>query len=287
MSNDSKDFFFNNKVDYYYRYRISSIEKTKKDFNDLCNFIILNGKKIFMNIEKKDAVIILRKIVRLKKQYNKYADKIIKKEGINNNEDYSRIIENLMLVANEAILFCEENIILKKGICLRDKYKFGGHEVKLKNIIAKLKNIPYYINVDEPVNVLIDKFQFPIILIMSFIIAFFLLLFLEDLTLGIRNYVNSLYDMWFSKIGYLGVIPSNYDYLDWFIVLFSCSTGLFYFFKLKLSKGYRLSEVKSKVYSRNKNLIYKPFKNNTKILKYGFDAIKYILGFIFSNKSLK
>ena len=80
MSNDSKDFFFN-KVDYYYRYRISSIEKTKKDFNDLCNFIILNGKKIFMSIEQKDAVVILRKIVRFKKQYNKYADKIIKKES--------------------------------------------------------------------------------------------------------------------------------------------------------------------------------------------------------------
>lgn len=275
MDSETKDIFFSDPTDYYYRYRISSIMEAKDNYNAIIKVVIDNKTAIFSNIGADAINKFFRKIYTLRSNFNMYSNMLIKQNGINSNDKYSRSIENLMLVLNETILFFEDKIILNKDIKLKRKFKYKNRSVSLRTIISDLKNIPYLLNADEPVNVVIDKYQFLIVLFTAIFIGVGLLFLLALFLNPVLDYANSIYSRLFNI---------DFDYLSVLSAVFIILLPTAFFFKIILSKGYRMAKVKSEVYGRNKSIVYKPFKTNRKAFKYGIAAVKYLLGFFHSGE---
>ena len=157
-------------TDYYYRFRISAVKKTKEEYNKILKLLIDNNSVILASVDSDESRRILKKIRTLKTDFNTYANNLIQKRGINSCKDFSYHMENLMLVSNEAILYCEENIVLNDNIDIKMEFKYEGSDQNLRYIISRLKNIPYDLNLDEPVVAIANRCQFFIMFIVVLIL---------------------------------------------------------------------------------------------------------------------
>jgi hypothetical protein len=274
MDSETKDTFFSDPTDYYYRYRISSIIEAKEEYNTIFDVIIKHEATIFSNLDTNDKDAILRKISTLRRDYNMYSNLLIKQNCINSNEKFSRVIENLMLVLNGTILYYEQNIVLNEKVNLKQKFMYDGKERNLRFIISRLKNTPYDLNLDEPINIIINKSQIFLSVICWIAITTLVFLIMFLVTYYPLEYINKVY-------GFLHLGNETTNTLNFIL---SILVGGWFFYKISSSVDYKITQVKSEVYRRNKSIVYKPFKTDKKAFKYGVAAVKYLLGFIHSSE---
>ena len=259
-------------TDYYYRFRISAVKKTKEEYNKILKLLIDNNSVILASVDSDESRRILKKIRTLKTDFNTYANNLIQKRGINSCKDFSYHMENLMLVSNEAILFCEENIILNEDANIKTKFKYEGGKHNLRYIISRLKNIPYDLDLDEPINVIVNKTQMVLSVIVWISISVLVFLIMNILTYYPSEYINHVYRF----------LPFGNETTNALNFILSILVGYLFFLWINSSKNYRLSDTRSYVHSKTKNIVYKPFKSDNRMFKFIPKVFKYIFDFIAS-----
>lgn len=279
--------------EYYYRCRIHEIEKAQKAYDQYNDYLIKHCDAILgvtqsptpgteteasgTETEAPSSRSIKEQHQKLKKDYDDYSDIIIKKTNINSYEEYRRNMENLMLVANETIVFCYENYGCLKNKTLKNKYELGDYKKKknVKFVLEQNKRIPFLLNSDDSVNNAINKVQV-ILVVITALCTFILSLLLILLVFYMYDLITHNFD------GLQEISNSEENTALVLSTIISFGFGLF----ILKSKGYKITEIRSNAYSKTKNYVYKPFKQERKKIK--FNDLKSFIEFIINMaKSIK
>lgn len=266
------------KKEYYYRCRISNVEKAKSEYNKCVNVLLGNSNIILSNVTNKE--IIINKLKMYYKDFNDFSKKIIDMDGIESKEQYICSMELMMCTVQETVIFVSEKFGLLNKKIREKKYNFQDdlfyeegnvscdnsdkNTQKLSYIINQIANIQYYLNPDDPVNVLSDKYSGYIISIM-YPIGIFLLLFVIVFILTLLK----------------AVVPIPEKLILYGSLFIATVLPTIGFFKFIYSAKYVLAERKSRAYKQIYRFVIHPYKDNSiinksKILK----AIKEFVSFV-------
>lgn len=270
--------------EYYYRYRISSVEKARSEYNKCINVLLRNNDEILSDVSDKAEI-----IDRLRFHYenfNNFANILIEKRGIDSKEDFIRLMEILYCVVHETIIFISDKYGFLKSKKLRKKYSFlddsfydncdvpndsnlaKNNKKKLSYIIERIVNVQYFLNPDDPVNVLPDKYIAGIAIVLYLMVIFGVLFLL--LLLGFL--MKSLF-------------PIPDEVIKGISVIASLGLSSYWFIKFTNSAGFDLTQRRSRAYSQTYRFVIHPYKNASNV-KIG-TVIKYIEEFVSFIKSLK
>lgn len=251
---------FSSYCDYYYRCRIFNVEEAKKEFIK-CNSFLLGSKiddspamKLLADKTKEERQEIYKTFKNLCKDFMTTAQRLIDKENIECEEDYIHDMELLMLIANRTIMFTDKTFNMQRNSRLRKKYSYDGKRMRLSAIINQNSRIPYVLDPDDISTVFADKYG-GIILGWTgiiFILVGLLLLCSDIYTSGLQT------------------VDSVLSVLCW---AFFVVSGIYILcMYLWARKRLQYAEKRSKVHSRNQNLVVRPYKN-----KFTLKNIKEIL----------
>lgn len=207
--NKPKDKFPTNDRDYYYYYEIFQLKQLKKYYNSINQLILsdclenspLNNysanNDYFSNIE------IYNEYKRYYDDFNFYIDKLINKDGINNNVDFQNIIEYLMVNVSHSNQFINRYLIFKGNKKFyNQKINYMGKKRTVKNILSENQNIIYKLNPDY-IPLIVSNYSIPILLFIIWLVFLFIFVATHHI-LGFILLVAY-------SIGYLCLIPTfNY-----------------------------------------------------------------------------
>lgn len=269
------------KEEYYYRCRISNVEKAKSEYNKCVNVLLRNKDAILSDISNKENVV--SQLEKYYKHFNEFSDNIIGLDGLDSKENYVRNMELLMCIVQDTVVFISEKYGLLKKKTLNQKYSFkddsfhadfnescdnSDNKRKLSYIVNQIVNVQYYLNPDDPINVIPDKYS-------GFIIPFiypasiFLLLFITLIGLGLLRNIFPISD---KVIGGIALI----------IALIFPTVG---FLKFMNSRRFLLAERRSRAYSQTYHFVIHPYKGHNKMnLRRILNAAKDLVSFVKSFK---
>ena len=270
--------------EYYYRYRISSIEKAKSEYNKCINVLLKNNDDILSDVSDKAEI-----IDRLRFHYenfNNFANILIEKRGIESKEDFIRLMEILYCIVHDTIIFVSDKYGFLKSKKLRKKYSFlddsfydncdvtndstldKKYKKKLSYILERIVNVQYFLNPDDPVNVLSDKygiFVVAIVFLLAIGIVAILFLMIAIILINITTIPDNI------------IIESS--------LIISTVLSFYWFIKFINSAGFNLTLRRSRAYTQTYRFVIHPYKS-TNNLKFA-TVLKYLKGFVAFIKSLK
>lgn len=254
--------FPTDKAEYYYRCRISDLEFVKKKYDSYNNWLIKNNDVILKESSKEERDEIKKKLKKLISDFDKYADIIINKENINSEEDYKRYMADIMLIANETIVFSYESYG-KSRKQMKMSFDLYNKKYKVKDILSLNRNIPFLLDMDDPVNNIIDRFQEPILLI-----SFLLLMIMTCVVIiPILNVI-------MNKMNY----PLNNDAISLLVAIFLVIAVILWLFFIN-SYNMKRVKIKNNAYNKVKGMVYHPYSSKFSV-KSLFEAVDKIFSWI-------
>lgn len=251
---------FSTYCDYYHRCRIFNVEEAKREYTKCNDFLLGTGikdspvMKLLADKTEEEKQKIYDYYKKLCDDFKSTAQMLIDKEGVESEEDYIHGMELLMLIANRTILFTDKTFNMQRNSCLRKKYSYDGKRIRLSAVINQNSRIPYVLDADDISTVFADKYG-------GIILGWTGIIFI---LVGLLLLCSDIYTSGLQTVG------SVLSVLCW---AFFVVSGIYILcMYLWARKRLKYAEKRSKVHSRNQNLVVRPYKN-----KFTLKSIKEVL----------